>query len=82
MFWTSIGVAILAAIGEATFLQIVPFIIGAFVLYYAIQAKKNKYQSGMVSLAVIMFLVNVSMVEPSTIDLVFWLAYGVSACID
>lgn len=81
MFWVSISLMILSMIGGATIPQILPVALGVFLLWESAFNSKI-LNDKMIALAVIMFVVNIVMDEPSTIDLVFWVAYGISGYID
>jgi len=81
MFWVTISISLLAIIGGATMLQILPMALGIFLLWEAGFNRKNLGDK-IIALAVVMFFVNIVMDEPSVIDLVFWIAYGVSGYLD
>jgi len=70
LFWLSIVFIILASIGEATALQLLPLAIMIGILIFEIWAKKH-FRVLAIVLSIFMFLINI--VANSPIDLVYWL---------
>lgn len=85
MIWVSLSIAILALAGGATLLQMLPFILGLALMWkrndYLSRAshfkQRDSIKDKLIALAVIMFIVNIIIPEPSMIDLVYWIAFGV-----
>lgn len=90
MIWITISIIILALIGGATLLQMIPFALGIFLMWkrndYLTTTThfkiKNSIKEKIIALAVIMFIINIIIPEPSIIDLVYWFAFGVVGYLD